>query len=1114
MVVQNYESGGLRIELPTGYSVVRTRGGRGGGRTKLPDGAVPVAPPSTPADPVPALLQQDFELVGTTQPIAADATALRGVRAPRVRVSVAADESALMLVERDGLLTWHAPSKVGRPVPPDPATRSPLRRAVATREVTFDVPLATTRATAADRGLIEKAGRAIAKVTVLKFVARVITEHVVEHLEAHIETRLVRIADPDPTTWQALTPPALGARAPRVLLFVHGTFSSTVGGFGALGGQDAGKALLKDALAAYDIVLGYDHRTLSVDPEQNAIDLLARLRAIDWPEPPVIDVVTHSRGALVARSLIEQVLPGANWPAEIGKIVFVAGPNAGTQLANYENWPKLLDLYTNLAAAAAKLIPERIAATILSGAIKGLGALAKAILHYSLTEDGVPGVTAMNPTSKYIGELNGNQAGQPAAGTTPWYVVESNFEPNLHGPDAPSIPARVRDWIVDHLADSLMAEPNDLVVNTASMAAIDSPIGAVSGFVRDRFDFAPDDAVFHTIYFQQARTATYLQGVLLGARQAAAPSPKRGPTPTPAQRVHLGVDLDLDLAHFPHESMLRRTILGAGFPRSGVLWPAAPPLPTAVLESRARAARPPARKRSKPRAKAKRAVAAPPVTAYFRAAMTDRAVVGKLTPLTCTIGRTPFGPLAAGQAADDGAAGVDAQRKITVQVIAKTNVEVVGPDRVDVDFPAGNLPLELFFDVRPLVAGEGELHVVARQGPVPLVTLVLKPTFAARATKSAVGNVGASAESVPSQARPTCVKQWLRITERTVGTDTVYDFDLQADDLKLLCTATSEPLTGGRQKYVDALYERIESRWISTDADIAAFSRELRALGGELWDELIPPELGKQLWKHRKKLTNVLILSDEPFIPWELVHLKNGPRLPAESWFLARLGAMRWLQGSYPPDVLTHERARLIAPDYPDESGLRLAAIADEAAFVRRQLGATDLTAESNAVLKALGKGGSVDLLHFAGHGEADETSARILLTGRMEDTADGRVYVADSLRDTTVGQEANLQGKDGRRAMVVLNACQAGRLTPKLTHVGGFAHAFIQAGAGAFISSLWSVGDEPASAFVQALYRRLTKGDTLAEATIAARAAAHGDAGDATWLAYVVYGDPCARFG
>lgn len=68
--------------------------------------------------------------------------------------------------------------------------------------------------------------------------------------------------------------------------------------------------------------------------------------------------------------------------------------------------------------------------------------------------------------------------------------------------------------------------------------------------------------------------------------------------------------------------------------------------------------------------------------------------------------------------------------------------------------------------------------------------------------------------------------------------------------------------------------------------------------------------------------------------------------------------------------------------------------------------------------------------------------------------------------------------------------------------------------GAGVFISSLWSIFDDPAELFTETLYRSLLNGNTLAEATVAARdACGHDAAGDATWLAYVVYGNPCARF-
>lgn len=60
--------------------------------------------------------------------------------------------------------------------------------------------------------------------------------------------------------------------------------------------------------------------------------------------------------------------------------------------------------------------------------------------------------------------------------------------------------------------------------------------------------------------------------------------------------------------------------------------------------------------------------------------------------------------------------------------------------------------------------------------------------------------------------------------------------------------------------------------------------------------------------------------------------------------------------------------------------------------------------------------------------------------------------------------------------ALVVLNACQAGRAGIQLDSIGGFAEAFIHAGPGAFISSLWSVGDEPAATFPTEFYRQPTR--------------------------------------
>ncbi len=99
----------------------------------------------------------------------------------------------------------------------------------------------------------------------------------------------------------------------------------------------------------------------------------------------------------------------------------------------------------------------------------------------------------------------------------------------------------------------------------------------------------------------------------------------------------------------------------------------------------------------------------------------------------------------------------------------------------------------------------------------------------------------------------------------------------------------------------------------------------------------------------------------------------------------------------------------------------------------------------------------------------------------------------------------------DGACPMVVLNACQTGRTGYQLTGVGGFAQSFLQAGAGLFVGALWSVLDDPASTFTNTFYEALYSGQTVTEAAIAARRQAQKE-GEATWLAYAVYGHPNAK--
>jgi hypothetical protein len=206
--------------------------------------------------------------------------------------------------------------------------------------------------------------------------------------------------------------------------------------------------------------------------------------------------------------------------------------------------------------------------------------------------------------------------------------------------------------------------------------------------------------------------------------------------------------------------------------------------------------------------------------------------------------------------------------------------------------------------------------------------------------------------------------------------------------------------------------------------------------------------------------------------------------------------------------VLSRHRARYVIPDYPDQRW-RLPESRDERAFLEGALGATAVVSHHEEVLELL-RGGDFDLLHIAGHGYAppgELGDAQILLQGRM----DGDGYQPEALLASVVRQ--NFDRRDGRRPgpIVVLNACQAGRLGTRLSTVGGFAEAFVGGGAAAFVGCLWSVGDGLARMFVEAFYEKLMAGATVCEATVGAREVARAR-GDSTWLVYTVYAHPSAR--
>jgi len=260
-----------------------------------------------------------------------------------------------------------------------------------------------------------------------------------------------------------------GSVAPdRALLLIHGTFSKTASPVDGLGPE-----FITWARQQYGAVLGLDHWTLSKTPLDNARLLLDELRAFnpDLLKKGALDIITHSRGGLVARSFCELLDHGES----VNNLIFLGTPNCGTDLANPKNWATFADLLVNMTGVDGAELFGRLAGLL---AQLSLGSFVSA----------VPGLLAQSPeaaieTGSFLNLL---QSSKGSRQQVRYGVVCAEFEPTALVPNLKAIATAAALTTADSGLDAVFQSANDLVVNTAHAWGIGlSPenVGKLPAFV-------------------------------------------------------------------------------------------------------------------------------------------------------------------------------------------------------------------------------------------------------------------------------------------------------------------------------------------------------------------------------------------------------------------------------------------------------------------------------------------------------------------------------------------------------------------------------------------------------------------------------------------------------
>lgn len=453
---------------------------------------------------------------------------------------------------------------------------------------------------------------------------------------------------------------------------------------------------------------------------------------------------------------------------------------------------------------------------------------------------------------------------------------------------------------------------------------------------------------------------------------------------------------------------------------------------------------------------------------------------------------------------------------LLVRVTALENCRIVDQAEKTVNFPAPASPEVLYFTVIATHTGEVRISVDIWQDRMPVCTCLAEPICIERANNTPAQRIRATAQSQTIPPVGDQVVQ-LYIEEMIDGNKLTYRYELQAPQWSLVSSQDnpnvffSNPIIGSRNEYIKELYKAIDGLWVEAGGDEARYQDLLFEYGGNLYSELIPPPLQRILFDHRHQLTSIQVLSREPFIPWELLLVTDpdtGTIGPSDK-FLGEMGLIRWLIGTRPTQHLRIRRGKAfyVVPTYFHHPKIDAS---KEIAYLEQKFDAHRVVPTYGAIMQLLQKPESFDLLHFACHGETPDTGfndSRILLS----DGTEGSKPQSDHFKAISVMQNATLAHEGGPQPIVMINACDSARLHRQLTTFGGFAQAFMSRKAGVFIGALWTIDDHAASTFGPALYESLRTGHTLSEATIQARQAARTE-GDATWLAYVVYGHPDAR--
>jgi Domain of unknown function (DUF4407)/CHAT domain len=471
---------------------------------------------------------------------------------------------------------------------------------------------------------------------------------------------------------------------------------------------------------------------------------------------------------------------------------------------------------------------------------------------------------------------------------------------------------------------------------------------------------------------------------------------------------------------------------------------------------------------------------AQPAQRYLKAQCPESVPVGKAFSLMVRI--VAAGPAGVALKAFD----VPAGGRDVLLVVHAPGLRLLGDQRLTVRVPAEGDSEPVMFELRSDQPGPRSVSVSAWLGGSYLGELAVEITAERNRRPGPHHDVFAEIDTEPTGGA-------VSLVVRYDSDQNAYRFEFRDED-------NPEEVTNHLAYDPKPLVEQLVAELDDMAKGRVGYSpaqawRHLVNSGANLWNELVPEKLREQFWDRQDRISQLTILTDKDAVPWELLYPLDPGR---DAGFLVeQFPVTRAIFGRRPARGLSLRPARFVLP-----AG-SLPEAADEIDAMRRLLAPgqpPDEVISALTPLQDLIDGGNFGLLHFACHNRFDPVDGSSI-------TLDNVPFKPGDMRTAVVRRAL---GKSA--PTVFINACRSAGFSATYNRLDGWASQFLQAGAAAFIGSLWAVSDGAAREFAGEFYARLQAGSSLGGAVHETRRQmAAGQADDPTWLAYTVYGDPRA---